>query len=157
VAARLKPGVGLSTAAAQLQLTTQEFRRKFPDVDGMPPNFVFTVQPMRDALIGGEHSGLSIFSGAVSFVLLIACANVANLLLARAIGRRREIAIRTAVGASRGRIIRQLLTESVVLSMAGGVLGLVLGITGIRCLLALNTVNLPRIGNYGSAATADWR
>jgi predicted permease len=157
VAARLRPGVSVRSAQAQMQIATQEFRRRFPSAGNLPADGLITVQPMREALVAGERPSLRIFFGAVICVLLIACANVANLLLARAAGRKREIAIRAAMGAGRGRIIRQLLTETVMLSLAGGALGVVLGIVGIRALLALNTVSIPRIGLRGAAVTADLR
>ena len=154
-AGRLKPGVTLEQAKARLQLSADEYKRKFPNA--LRPNESFTVQPVREVLVRNVRSSLLVLAGAVSFVLLIACANVANLLLVRATGRRREIAIRAAVGGSRGRIIRQLLTESVVLSATGGVLGLLLGIVGIRALLAVNTAGLPRIGEDGILVGVDWR
>jgi predicted permease len=154
-AARIKPGVTVEQATARLQVSAGEFRAKFPNA--IPPNAGFAVTPFREAFVGNVRSSLMVLVGAVGFVLLIACANVANLLLVRATGRRREIAIRTAVGAGRGRIVRQLLTESVLLSLAGGALGLLLGFAGIRALLSVNTAGLPRIGQGGSLIGVDLR
>ena len=154
-AARLKPGVTLAQAQARLRLSADDYRRKYPNALG--PNASFTVEPVREVLVRNVRSSLFVLAGAVSFVLLIACANVANLLLVRATSRRREIAIRAAMGGSRGRIVRQLLTESVVLSLAGGALGLLLGVVGIRALLAVNTAGLPRVGENGVLVGVDWR
>ena len=154
-AARLKAGVTLDQAKARLQLAANEFRTKFPRA--LQPNQSFSVTPVQEAFVENVRPLLLVLLGAVSFVLLIACANVANLLLVRATARRREIAIRSAIGAGRGRIIRQLLTESVVLSAVGGVLGLALGVAAIRALLAINTADLPRLGENGSAVALDWR
>ncbi len=154
VAARLKPGTGVKAANAALSLAAEEFRRKFPAAMGAKNGF--GVEPMQELMVGNARTALLILLGAVGFVLLIACANVANLQLARASVRAREIAIRAAIGAGRGRIIRQLLTESVVLSTAGGLLGLMIGAIGVRALLAVNPGNIPRIGVNGSAVTLDW-
>ena len=156
VLGRLKPGVSLEQADARLNASAAEYRKKFPTALG--PQNSFGVRRVRDVIVGDEtKQSLLIYGGAVSFVLLIACANVANLLLVRATGRRREIAIRAAIGGSRGRIIRQLLTESVVLSLAGGALGLIVGWMGIRALLSINTAGLPRVGEDGSLVGLDWR
>ena len=154
VAGRLKPGVTLDQAKARLQASAADFRAKFPNALS---NNSFSVETVRNVLVADARTSLLILGGAVSFVLLIACANVANLLLARATGRRREIAIRAAIGGSRWRIIRQLLTESVVLALAGGVCGLLLGWVGIRALLSVNTADLPRVGDDGSLVGLDWR
>ncbi len=154
-AGRLKPGVSLEQAQSRLKLSAEEFRARFPTDIG--PQNAFSVEPLQEALVNDVRSSLLVLGGAVSFVLLIACANVANLLLVRATGRKREIAIRTAIGGSRARIIRQMLTESVMLSLAGGALGLALGVIGIRALLAINTAGLPRIGEDGALVVVDWR
>ena len=154
-AGRLKPGVTLAQAQARLKLSAEDFRRKYPNALGK--NQGFGADPIREVLVSNVRSSLLVLVGAVSFVLLIACANVASLLLARAVGRRREIAIRAAIGAGRGRIIRQLLTESALLSLAGAAAGAVLGVVGIRALLSVNTANLPRVGLDGSLVVVDWR
>jgi predicted permease len=154
-AARLKPGVPLEQAQARLKLSGDEFRVKFPNA--MPGNSGFTVTPMRDAFVSNIRPTLWVLIGAVGFVLLIACANVANLLLVRATTRKREMAIRAAIGAGRGRIVRQLLTESVLLAVIGGALGLLIGTIGIRALLAVNTAGLPRVGLNGARVVMDWR
>jgi putative ABC transport system permease protein len=155
VAGRLKPGVTVAQANAQLKLAADQYRHLHPDDLG--PKDSFGVQPLRDSIVAGARTSLFILLGAVAFVLLIACANVANLLLVRATGRKREFAIRAAMGAGRLRIIRQLLTESIVLSLVGGVLGLALGFVGVRALLALSPHDLPRIGEHGAGIGVDWR
>jgi len=158
-AARLKPGVTLEKAKAAMKVAAEQFNRKFAAAAGaqLGPQGSFTAEPLRDTIVGDVRKALLVLLGAVSLVLLIACANVANLLLARATIRRREIAIRAAIGAGRGRLIRQLLTESVLLSLAGGLLGLGLGYFGVRGLLSINPGNIPRIGEQGSGIALDWR
>ena len=153
-AGRLKPGITIDQANAQLKLASQQFLRRYPDYN---LSNGFAVQPLRDFIVSDVRSSLFVLLGAVGFVLLIACANVANLLLVRATGRKREFAIRIALGARRAHIIRQLLTESILLSLTGGILGLILGYVGVRWLLAINPGNIPRIGETGAGVGIDWR
>jgi predicted permease len=155
VAGRLKPGVSIGEARARIIASAAEYLRKYPGALGDKGGF--SIESLRESLVQNVRESLTVLAGAVGLVLLIACANVANLLLARAIGRKREFAIRAAVGAGRGRLIRQLLTESVLLSLAGAVFGSALGIVGIRALLSVNTANLPRVGRDGALLSVDWR
>ena len=159
VAGRLKPGVTVAAAQAQMKIVGERFRKANPK--WMDPEEGVAVVPMRDATTGEVRTALLVLFGAVALVLLIACANVANLLLARAAGRQRELAIRSAMGADRGRVIRQLLTESVLLAGCGGILGLGLGVLGVRGLLLLVPGNIPRVTDATGAAivvpSLDWR
>ncbi|MCU1226716.1 MAG: hypothetical protein JWQ42_4809 [Edaphobacter sp.] len=153
VAARLKPGVTLQQANAQLKVAADQFRRTY--ADAISPQDGFGVSSLQESMVGDTRSSLLVFFGAVSLVLLIACANIGNLLLARASARKRELATRAALGAGCGQIIRQLLTESLVLSLSGGLLGLILGFAGVRFLLSISPAGIPRIGEHGSAVTLD--
>jgi predicted permease len=154
VAARLKPGITLAQAKAQLGLASNQFRKQFGN-DALAPNQSFGVMPLSKQVIGNTGPSLYVLWAAVAFVLLIACANVANLLLARAAARKREFATRAALGAGRGQIIRQLLVESLVLSLTGGIIGLALGFTGVRLLLKSTPGNLPRVGEAAAGISLD--
>jgi predicted permease len=154
-AARIKPGITLAQAQAKLVQSAAAFRQKFPQA--LDPKQGFTVETLQHVFVRNFGSLLTVLLASVAGVLLIACANVANLLLVRSSARKREMAIRAAIGADRGRIIRQLMTESVVLGIGGGVLGLALGYVGIRWLLSINTAGLPRVGDNGSLVQLDWR
>ncbi|MBM3783253.1 MAG: ABC transporter permease [Acidobacteria bacterium] len=156
-AGRLKDGVTLQQAQAQIAASTAVYAAKFPNGLGPDQSQKFRARSLQVALSGNAQDSLLFLEVAVGMVLLIACSNVANLLLARAVGRRREIAIRSAIGAGRGRIVRQLLTESVLLGLAGGVAGFAVGLAGIRALLRVNTAGLPRMGQNGELVAVDWR
>ncbi len=141
VLGRLKPGVALEQARADMEAIAAGLAGAYPEADAKTS---VTLIPYKKALVGDIEPFLFVLLGAVGFVLLIACANVASLLLARSAGRSREFAIRAALGASRGRVIRQLLTESFLLSAAGGALGLLLAGRGTRAILATLPNALPR-------------
>jgi predicted permease len=154
VAARLRPGVTIPQANAQLRLAANQYRHLY-GAEQLGPNDSFSVASLQESQIGDIRTSLYVLFAAVGFVLLIACANVANLLLARAATRKREFATRAALGAGRLQIIRQLLLESLVLSTTGGLLGLILGYTGLRLLLRINPGNIPRIGEDGAQVHLD--
>jgi predicted permease len=149
VVARMKPGATVERAQTELDVVAGRLAQQFPDY--YPPSRAFrlSVRPLLEQVVGDVRPALLVLLGAVGFVLLIACANVANLLLARAATREKEMAIRTAVGASRRRVVRQLLTESVVLACLGGALGLLAAYWGLDALRGLGPGNIPRLRDIG--------
>ena len=139
--ARLKPGVTIEQAQSSMNVIAARLAAEYPD----DRNWRTELRPLQDDLVGSARPTLLLLAGAVGFVLLIACVNVANLLLARATGREREMAIRAAVGATRGRLIRQMLTESVALAAVGAALGLLLAYGMVRALIDLGPESVPRL------------
>lgn len=142
--ARLAPGFSVQSAQAEMDTLAAQYRHenpKFPDAD---PSLVIHVGNLRDEMVANSRTAVLIVFGAVALVLLIACGNVASLLLSRAVGRKREIAVRIALGASRGSLVRQLLVESLLLALAGGVLGAFAGSWGTRLLTSIAEGSLPR-------------
>jgi predicted permease len=139
VVARLKPGANRSQAQTQMTAIASQLEHEYPDADG---HWGVNVVSLRDQISGELRPALLVLFGAVAFVLLIACANVSSLLLARAASREREMAIRTAIGASRWRIARQLLMESLLLALIGGGIGVALAVWGTNALLAASPRNL---------------
>jgi predicted permease len=146
VFARLKPDTTRAMAQAEVATIFRRLEQEHPEAN---KGLTLAVESLHEQVVGKTRPALMILFGAVSFVLLIACANVANLMLARASSRQKEIALRTALGASSTRIARQLLTESVVIALIGGVFGLLLSIAGMKALLALGPDSLPRLQTIG--------
>jgi putative ABC transport system permease protein len=150
VIARLKPGVTLPQAQADMDAITAGLRQEYPDVYGSKGVRLIA---LHEFVVGDTKPTLLLLFGAVGLVLLIVCANVANLTMARASTRTKEFALRSALGAGRGRLIRQLLTESVLLAVAGGICGLGLATWGLRLLVALSPAAVPRL----TEIRLDWR
>ncbi len=147
--ARLNPGVTVAQAQAEMDVLAAQMKQQYPEAYPPDGGLTISVVPLLEQVVGDIRFALYVLLGAVGFVLLIACANVANLLLARASARQREIAIRAAMGASRLRIIRQLLTESALLALVGGIVGLAIALLAVRVLRATGPENIPRLDEVG--------
>jgi predicted permease len=149
IIATLRPGVTLQQARVEMDTITTRLRQTHPEVYPANGGLTFVILPLLEQVVGNVRHTLWLLLASVACVLLIACVNVANLLLSRAVGRQKEIAVRTAVGASSGRIIRQLLTESVLLAIAGGILGILLAIVSIHWTHVLGPKSVPRLSEVG--------
>jgi len=149
VTARLKPGVGLAQASAEMDRFAAQLARENPNNYASGKGWGMFVVPLKEQLVGSVRPALLVLLGAVAFVLLIGCVNVANLLLAQVSAREKELSIRAAMGAGRMRIVRQFLTESLVLAAVGGTLGLFLAYWGVYALRLLVPENFPRIDEVG--------
>ena len=147
---RLAPGIGVEQAQAELDLLLTRWQEEYPETHAPSADeHPYYVKPLKEELVGEVRPAVMLLLGAVGLVLLVACVNVANLLLVRAERRQGEIAVRTALGASRGRLLGQLLTESVVLAVVGGVLGLAVAHWGLKGLLAAYPEAVPRAATIG--------
>src|SRR5262249_19501364 len=142
VIARRKPSVSVAQAQAEMEMISARLAEQYPEANA---GWSVTVIPLYERFVGDVRNSLVFLAIAVGFLLLIACANVANLLLVRSVARGREIAIRSAIGASRGILIRQFVTESLVLALTGGALGTLLAHSGIRILKVIGTNDIPRL------------
>jgi putative ABC transport system permease protein len=141
VIAKLKPGVTREQAQAEMTAIASRLEQAYPEDQGIGAKAV----PLSEQVVGNSRIALLVLMGAVGLVLLIACANVANLMLTRASGRRKEVAIRIALGASRGHVIRQLMSEALLLSLASAIAGTLLSLWGVKAMLALTGKSLPRL------------